>query len=121
MRTISFPPEYHLFTPLRGVQSDTILKAFFLAMSLYPEAQKKAQAELDSVVGKNRLPDLSDRDKLVYVNAILKELLRWMPPAPLGLSHSTLEDDEMCGYFVPKGTMLLANIWCVDVRIHAAV
>ncbi|KAF8871010.1 cytochrome P450 [Infundibulicybe gibba] len=49
--------------------ADTILssfQAFFLAMALYPEAQRKAQAELDSVVGNNRLPEFADRNSLPY-------------------------------------------------------
>lgn len=80
-------------------------------MSLYPEAQRKAQEELDAVVGPERLPELGDCDNLVYTRALVREVVRWMTPVPLGLSHSTLEDDELCGYFVPKGTMLMANIW----------
>ena len=59
--------------------------AFFLAMTLYPEVQRKAQAELDAVVGHDRFPSLRDRDSLPYVNAICLELLRWLPVGPLGL------------------------------------
>ena len=60
------------------------LYAFFLAMTLYPEIQKKAQAELDAVVGQDRLPESEDRDSLPYINAICLELLRWLPVGPLG-------------------------------------
>ncbi|KAM5539386.1 hypothetical protein V8D89_006838 [Ganoderma adspersum] len=87
------------------------LATVFLVMSLYPDIQKKAQAELDSIVGPGRLPDFSDRDSLVYVAAIIKEALRWIPPAPLGLTHCTTDDDELRGYFVPAGTVLIANVW----------
>ena len=48
-------------------------------MVLYPDVQRKAQEELDRVVGRDRLPDLSDRDALPYVNAVLKEIFRWQP------------------------------------------
>ena len=82
-------------------------------MSLYPEVQKKAQAELDAVVGHDRLPDFEDRDSLVYVSAIIMECLRWFNVAPLGLSHSTIDDDEYEGYFIPAGTNIMANVWCV--------
>ncbi|KAI9448530.1 cytochrome P450 [Lactarius indigo] len=58
---------------------------FFLAMTLYPEIQRKAQEELDAVVGTHRLPTIDDRDKLPYLNALLKEVLRWGPATPLGL------------------------------------
>jgi len=55
-------------------------------MTLYPEVQRKAQAEIDRVVGNSRLPDYSDQDKLPYVDAVLKEVLRWHPVTPLGMS-----------------------------------
>ena len=80
-------------------------------MSLYPDVQKKAQAELDAKIGSNRLPDLNDRDALVYVNAVVKEVLRWFNVAPLGISHRTEEDDEFRGYFIPAGTLITPNIW----------
>ena len=53
-------------------------------MALYPEVQKKAQAEIDNVVGPNRLPDFQDRPSLPYINAIVKESTRWNLVAPLG-------------------------------------
>ena len=60
------------------------MTTFFLAMVLYPDVQKKAQAEIDRVVGKDRLPDFTDRNDLPYVDALLRELLRWHPPIPTG-------------------------------------
>ena len=55
-------------------------------MTLYPDVQVKAQAELDALIGKDlRLPTFSDRDYLPYVNAIVKEVLRWNPSVPLGI------------------------------------
>jgi cytochrome P450 len=53
-------------------------------MAMYPEVQRKAQAEIDAVVGPHRLPGYNDRDSLPYVNAMMKELLRWHPVGPLG-------------------------------------
>ena len=55
-------------------------------MSLNPEVLRKAHAELDAVVGPDRLPNFSDREELVYVNAIIKEVMRWRPITPLGLN-----------------------------------
>ena len=55
-------------------------------MSLYPEAQKRAQAELDIVVGRDRLPTLADRPNLPYVEALVSEVMRWVPVAPMGQS-----------------------------------
>ena len=53
-------------------------------MTLYPQVQKLAQAEIDSVIGSDRLPTSEDRARLPYVNAVIKEVLRWNPVAPLG-------------------------------------
>lgn len=53
-------------------------------MILHPEVQAKAQAELDAVVGCGRLPEISDRPNLPYINAVILELLRWRPVAPMG-------------------------------------
>ena len=53
-------------------------------MALYPEVQKKAQAEIDAVVGPDRLPEFEDRPSLPYINAVIKELLRWHLVTPLG-------------------------------------
>jgi cytochrome P450 len=62
------------------------METFILAMTLYPEVQRKAQAEIDRVIGSSRLPDYSDQDELPYVDAVLKEVLRWHPVTPLGMS-----------------------------------
>lgn len=53
-------------------------------MSCYPEVQRKAQAELDAVIGPDRLPTLADRERLPYLNAVMLEVLRWIPVAPMG-------------------------------------
>ena len=66
------------------MQTVSAVQSFFLAMALYPEVQKKAQTEIDAVIGNNRLPDFSDRDALPYTNAIVKEAMRWQPVTPLG-------------------------------------
>jgi cytochrome P450 len=52
-------------------------------MLLHPEVQAKAQAEIDRVVGKDRLPDFDDRPALPYLDAVLRETLRWFPVLPL--------------------------------------
>lgn len=82
-------------------------------MTLFPDVQKKAQAELDAVVGPGRLPDHSDSDRLPYINALIKETLRWHVAFPVGVAHRTLQDDELDGYFIPAGTTVITNIWFV--------
>ncbi|KAF8547387.1 cytochrome P450 [Imleria badia] len=91
------------------------LSAFFLAMTVYPEVPKKAQAEIDAVVGHERLPTMGDRDTLPYVNTICKELLRWNVVIPLAM-HVTIQDEICDGYFILKGTCLLGNIWFVAAQ-----
>jgi hypothetical protein len=99
-------------------------------MALYPEVQKKAQAEIDAVVGPNRLPDFHDRPFLPYIDAVLKELTRWNLVVPLGRSfvivivatiptssegvpHTSTSDDEYNGFYIPKGTIVIGNAWLV--------
>lgn len=97
-----------------GGGADTTVSAeyaFFLAMVLFPDVQKKAQAEIDSVVGNGRLPGFIDLPHLPYVNAVVKEVLRWNSVAPTGVPHTAIEDGYISGYFIPKGSIILANLW----------
>ena len=71
-----------LISPL--TQTYSTLLVFLVAMVLHPEVQAKAQADIDRVIGKDRLPDFDDRPALPYLDAILRETLRWHPVAPLG-------------------------------------
>lgn len=97
-------------------------------MCHYPDIQTKAQAELDSVVGLERLPNFGDRKRLPYLNALILEVLRWQPVAPMGesehsilldalnitfsgLPHATSEVDEYDGYYIPKDSIVLGNVW----------
>jgi len=82
-----------------------------LAMLAYPETQARAQAELDAVVGRSRLPTFADFPHLPYIRAMVKESLRWRPIAPSGVPHQTTEDDWYEGMFIPNGTICIANIW----------
>jgi cytochrome P450 len=59
------------------------MQTLFLAMATYPEVQEKAQAEIDAVVGPHRLPDFEDRPRLPYIDAIVKESMRWHLALPL--------------------------------------
>ncbi|THU75931.1 cytochrome P450 [Dendrothele bispora CBS 962.96] len=88
-----------------------VLTWFMLAMIAYPETQKRAQAELDAVIGRDRIPIFADRDRLPYICAMIKEILRWHPVDPVGLPHCSIEDDWYKGYFIPKGSICIANVW----------
>ncbi|KAG6901544.1 hypothetical protein C0995_010654 [Termitomyces sp. Mi166 len=79
-------------------------------MALNPEVMKKAQTEIDSVVGNDRLPTFEDRQYLPYVDALAKEVFRWNVVVPNGVAHRSIKDDVHDGYFIPKGTLVIANI-----------
>ncbi|KAJ3540244.1 hypothetical protein NMY22_g4378 [Coprinellus aureogranulatus] len=104
---------------------------FILAMVCNPEVQAKARAEVDRVVGQDRLPEFSDQENMPYLRAVMKELLRqvYRPhththnpatyavnrkqvetkcPAP-GVPHMSTQDDVYNGYFIPKNTMVIIN------------
>ena len=91
--------------------TSTTLMWWVLAMVAFPEVQSRAQAEIDAVVGRARLPTYADSPRLPYVRAIIKEIIRWRPAVRLGLPHAMLEDDWYEGMFIPKGTTCIANIW----------
>ena len=94
-------------------------RAIFLALALYPDVLKKAHEELDAVVGPDRLPDFSDRHSLVYLRAIITESLRFHSITPSGTPHCTVDDDEFHGYFIPAGTIVLANVWYeIHIPLH---
>ena len=65
-------------------QTITVVQHFLLAMITHPECFKKAQKEIDTVVGRDRLPTFEDRPSLPYLECIMSEVLRWGVPVPLG-------------------------------------
>ncbi|KAF8558411.1 cytochrome P450 [Imleria badia] len=89
------------------------LQCFMLAMLQHPEVQERAQAEIDAVVGSDRLPNFDDRPNLPYVEAIWLETLRLYAVGPLGIPHATTADDIYEDIFIPKGSTVVANIWAM--------
>ena len=98
-------------------------------MALHPNAQRKSQVEIDKVVGAGNLPGFADRERLPYLECILKEVLRWSPPAPLSkhvsyflfdfftlipssaVGHSSLNNDLYNGFYIPGKSVVMANTW----------
>jgi len=110
------------------VQTTGVIAIAILALVLYPDAQKKAQEEIDKVIGSHRLPNFEDRHSLPFVEALCREVLRWHPLIPLGMSsrvlpstvvstayfvaggiHATSAEDVYEGMYIPKSKHLL---WC---------
>ncbi|KAH7884345.1 cytochrome P450 [Phlebopus sp. FC_14] len=89
------------------------VQVFVLAMTMYPEVQRRAQKEIETVVGSDRLPNFKDRPNLPYVEAVLRETMRWHPVAPLSLPHCNISDDIYNGYMIPRGTTIIPNTWAM--------
>ncbi|KAG2747300.1 cytochrome P450 [Suillus brevipes Sb2] len=94
--------------------SASALQTFLLAMVLYPDVQARARAEIDQAVKHDKMPCLADRESLPYLDAILREVLRWYPVAPLGVPHTTSNDDVYGGYFIPKDAVVMVNQWALS-------
>ncbi|KAI6108178.1 cytochrome P450 [Pisolithus sp. B1] len=91
--------------------TSSTLKVSMLAMILNPKIQDKVHEELDAVVGKGVLPTFEDRERLPYMQAVLYEVMRWHPVLPLGVPRATTASDIVEGYYIPKGTLVIFNIW----------
>ncbi|KAL5525100.1 hypothetical protein ACEPAF_8969 [Sanghuangporus sanghuang] len=95
-----------------GVEtSEIVLSTFLLMMACHPEVVKRAQAEIDQVIGTDRLPTHDDRPNLPYLECILKEIYRTNPPLPMGVAHSSITDDVYGGSRIPANAMIIPNIW----------
>lgn len=97
-----------------GTDTTTVTLVWVLSLLLNnPSVLSKVQEELDLQVGKERLVDESDISKLVYLQAVVKETLRLYPAGPLS-ARVLIEDCTIGGYYVPKGTRLITNIWKIQ-------
>ena len=118
-------------------QSVSLMFAFMGVMVLYPEVQRRAQCELDAILGHERLPVFDDRLSLPFIDAIVLEVLRWNVVTPLGMvsllpsfrvahahpgfPHMVTEEDEYLGYRIPKGAAVVGNMWYVSLLPQARI
>lgn len=93
--------------------SATTLRWLLAFLVTYPEIQARVHAELDDVIGSGRMPCLNDRGNLPYLESTIAEVLRIRAIVPLSLPHKATCDTTLGGYDVPKGTMLISNIWAM--------
>ncbi|KAJ5133076.1 hypothetical protein N7448_001895 [Penicillium atrosanguineum] len=98
--------------------SDTtasIFLSFAVAMINFPEVQKKAQEEIDRVIGPNTLPTMADEPSLQYIRGVVKESLRFLPSSILGIvPHATTNEDTYKGYTFPEKTGMMINVWALN-------
>jgi cytochrome P450 len=78
------------FLPTPTIETVSSMISLFLALVLYPGVQRRAQAELDVVIGRDRLPTIDDMPRLPYIEALCKELMRWQMVTPIGTIRSSL-------------------------------
>lgn len=98
-----------------GTETSATTMEWALANLLnYPDVMKKVKAEIESHVGTHRFLDESDLPKLTYLQNTILETLRLYPAGALGVPHMNSKDCTICGYHVPKGTMLMVNMWAMQ-------
>eukprot|EP00252_Welwitschia_mirabilis_P004937 TRINITY_DN1528_c0_g1_i4.p1 TRINITY_DN1528_c0_g1~~TRINITY_DN1528_c0_g1_i4.p1 ORF type:complete len:376 (-),score=30.58 TRINITY_DN1528_c0_g1_i4:454-1467(-) len=78
----------------------------------HPLSMQRLQKEIDEVVGREKVKE-EHLPKLRYLQCVVKESMRLYPPVPLGLAHACMDDTDICGYTVPKGTILFLNLWAI--------
>ncbi|XP_076830836.1 cytochrome P450 2U1 [Brachyhypopomus gauderio] len=84
-----------------------------LYMCLHPDVQEKVQQEIDAVVGSGRPPSLTDKGTLPYTEATIMEVQRMTVVVPLSIPHMASKTTEFRGYTIPKGTVIIPNLWSV--------
>lgn len=102
---------------LGGSEALAITLTWALSLLLNnPTTLKKAQEEIDTVIGKDRRVTESDTEDLVYIHSVVKETLRLYPPNPVIAMHCASEDCTLApdNYHIPKGTRLMVNIWKIQ-------
>ncbi|KAK3697323.1 hypothetical protein QZH41_004723 [Actinostola sp. cb2023] len=91
----------------------TTIRWLIACLVNYPEVQCKAQAEIDTVIGRDRLPVLEDGSKLHYLQAVIKETHRFCTIAHLSLPHKATCDSTLNGYHIPIDTVVIFNVWAM--------
>jgi len=100
---------------LGATDTSTVTLTWVICLLLRnPHALAKAKEELNNQIGDERFISDSDINKLVYLQAIVKETLRLYPPGPLSAPREFTEDCKLGGYHIKKGTRLITNLWKIQ-------
>ncbi|TVY53947.1 Cytochrome P450 monooxygenase patI [Lachnellula cervina] len=115
-----FPMSQHAFNNLVGELveggADTTaaqLLTLVLALAKNPEVQRKARKEIDPLCGTERSPVWTDFKSLPYINAIVKEGMRWRPVAVTALPHRARQDGYYKGMLIPKDSTIFIPTWAI--------
>lgn len=114
MMQLLTPLLLHLFSN-RSDTTASALSIFVMAMITHPAVVKKAQAELDTVIGSDRLPTFADMNDLPYIRALCQEVSRWRPVSSGGFQHALTEDVQYGKYLLPKGSAIVGNHWSIHL------
>lgn len=97
-----------------GTETSSNTVEFVMAeMMNKPEVMRKAQQELEAVVGKDNIVEESHIHKLPYLHAVMKETLRLHPALPLLVPHCPSDTCTVGGYTIPKGSRVFVNVWAI--------
>ena len=89
----------------------TILDWGMTELITHPKAMERVQKEIRSIVGGRKIVTEGDILEMHYLKAVVKEVLRLHPPAPLALPRETTEDVRIEGYDIPGKTRVFVNVW----------
>ena len=109
---------HHLLADIFGASLDTTLATlrwYLLYLAVYPEVQNKIRKHLTDILGTN-LPTLDDLSSLPYMEASIAEVQRIRSVVPVGIPHGTLEEMNIEGYSIPKGTMIVPLQWAIHMN-----
>ena len=102
---------------LLNAGSDTLAGMLYWASlyaANYPDVQEKIIAEIDEVIGGDRMPSVEDRPHLQYTEAFLNEVMRYCVLTPFLIPHAATRDVKYMGYVIPEGTVVFCNMWSVS-------
>ncbi|XP_014674000.1 PREDICTED: cytochrome P450 18a1-like [Priapulus caudatus] len=112
----------HIIGDLFGAGYVTIHQTILwgiLLLCMHPDVQLRAQAEIDAIVGRDRLPGFEDQPHLPNTESTILEIQRYANLLPMGSPHATTEEVQLGGYTIPAGTTVVGLLWCVhrDPRV----
>ncbi|KAH8077890.1 cytochrome P450 [Cristinia sonorae] len=94
-----------------SITTTAFMRTLVCCLATHPDAQKRAHEEIDRVLGSSRMPVLEDIEQMPYIQAIIKEVQRFCPPAPFGLPHLSTAEVTVGEYVIPKNSSIIMNIY----------